>query len=725
MGGFVCLAATRGCRVRNILLAGALALAVLATPLAGSALAATSVVARDSGLTAPGGMALTPATEPGGPSGIWVADELYGVCRIAPTPDSDAGNAGTRNGRLVLDTFCAPEPPDPPLGAPPLDPAAAERPSGAFQIAFDRAGCALAADRCNFYVAEGTSGGSGVWRMHWDATTGTIDSALKIYDDPAGDRVMGIALTPGGDVDFSTKRTAIIRRLVEPASAGKLSYRNPPVYGQSQAPGVASLAHLGAALYLADAGTVTKIADPRPTGSTTAVPVAGAPTGVSAVAADPAKGIVYAGTNTGALNDAVHAVTDSGSAEYDTGFANVTAIALDADGAIFTADDAAAAAGVVNSSDQARIFHTPANYETYPRVALVATPPSPTKGTAPEALTIGFRSRAGVAFECRFGQKTLADTQCGDDGAGNGEFAPGALVDGTYQFTVRAVDAATGAGPVVRFGFTVDNTGPVLRLDPNAPSVAVGGAIRFAFSSEIGTAFECRLDSDPFQPCGSPKGYAGLALGSHRLEVTGTDAAGNAAAEPIVWTFTSVPAPAVPVTPAPEQTPGGGAAAPAAAAALIPAAPATVGATATTAPAPAGPAALAAPIVVQASPRVPRQDIGVPCVAVSPLRERARLSLSGIEAMIRFRAPSQARYAKFTLRRSSSRRRGARVVETVGYASVRAAGARHTTRIALTRSQRRQVRSGHLRLAVAYGTCRTQVGEWEWLTTSTQGGSHR
>ncbi|MEA2226740.1 MAG: hypothetical protein QOF04_370, partial [Solirubrobacteraceae bacterium] len=48
-----------------------------------------------------------------------------------------------------------------------------------------------------------------------------------------------------------------------------------------------------------------------------------------------------------------------------------------------------------------------------------------------------------------------------------------------------------------------------------------------------------------------------------------------------------------------------------------------------------------------------------------------------------------------------------------------------TARVALTRSQRRQVRAGHLRLAVAYGTCRTQVGQWDLLTNSTQGGSRR
>jgi hypothetical protein len=90
-------------------------------------------------------------------------------------------------------------------------------------------------------------------------------------------------------------------------------------------------------------------------------------------------------------------------------------------------------------------------------------------------------------------------------------------------------------------------------------------------------------------------------------------------------------------------------------------------------------------------------------------------------AVVKFRAPGQARYAKFTLRRGSR----AKVVETLGYAPVRTAGAAHTTRIPLTRSQRSAVRAGRFRLAVAYGTCRTQVGRWAELTNADRKGTNR
>jgi hypothetical protein len=64
-------------------------------------------------------------------------------------------------------------------------------------------------------------------------------------------------------------------------------------------------------------------------------------------------------------------------------------------------------------------------------------------------------------------------------------------------------------------------------------------------------------------------------------------------------------------------------------------------------------------------------------------------------------------------------------VETLGYAAVRAAGSRHAIRISLTEGQRRAVRAGRVSLAIAYGTCRTLVGQWEWLQTTNQKGSQR
>jgi hypothetical protein len=346
-----------------------------------------------------------------------------------------------------------------------------------------------------------------------------------------------------------------------------------------------------------------------------------------------------------------------------------------------------------------------------PRVTLTATPNAFAGSGAPADVAIRFQSRPGVTFTCSWaaGAEPLSARTCPADAQGAGSFTPPeTLAEGTYHFTVQA-GIGTDTGPVTRFDFTVDTTAPTVSMAPDASTTAVGGAIRLAFSaSEVGVVFECRLDQGPLELCSSPKSYAGRSLGTHTFEVRATDAAGNIGTL-TPWTFTSVASPAPPAEPAAPVTP----------------APSDPAAAASPAPAPAaGPQAAAArsvPVAVQATVRPPRQDISVPCVAISPSRERARFSLSGSMAVVRFRAPGQARYAKFTLRRGSR----APVVETLGYAPVRTAGVAHTARIPLTRSQRSSLRTGHIRLAVAYGTCRTQVGRWATLTNSHQKGSRR
>jgi hypothetical protein len=691
--------------------------AVLTLPFAAGASAAplaTELVPSGNGLTAPPGVAVTPD------GARWVSDALYGLCQVADTSAPEPA----QHGRLVLTAYCEPHPaavPHPPAGAP--EPPAPEptKPTGTGQIAFDAAGCQPGITppndmtKCNFYVAEGTSGGSGVWRMHWNPETRAIDAATKLYIDVSDLRVTGLSLTPEGHVDFSTKRDTFIRRLEGPAAAAKGSYLTPPSVGFSQVAGVGALAHVGQALYLAEGAQLTRIAVPSSTGSGggTAQPVPGLPTGliVTAVAGDAAEGVLYAGTNSDKLEDSVYAVPVDGSAvaQYDVGFVNVTSLSTGPLGELYIADDPAAGAGVVNSADQGRLFLKGRGSLNPPRVTLTAAPNPFSASGAPADTTIRFQSRPGATFACWFasGADPLKSVPCTADMQGAGEFIPsGVLAEGTYHFTVQA-STTTDTGPLTRYDFTVDTTAPKVAMAPDAPVTAVGGAIRLGFSAgEVGVVFDCRLDGGLLEPCSSPKSYAGRSLGKHTFEVRATDAAGNAG--PLTpWSFTSVAPPPLPAAPAPAVPVDSGTSAPP-----------------VTAPTPGAPAAKAAAIQVLATVRAPRQDIDVACVAVSPSRERARLSLSGSLAVIRFRAPGQARYAKFTLRRGSGRAR-ASVVETLGYAAIRNAGAEHTTRIPLTRGQRGSLRAGRIQLTVAYGTCRTQVGRWASLRTSDLKGSQR
>jgi len=60
--------------------------------------------------------------------------------------------------------------------------------------------------------------------------------------------------------------------------------------------------------------------------------------------------------------------------------------------------------------------------------------------------------------------------------------------------------------------------------------------IRFT-SNEPGNSFRCKLDANPYLPCGSPKTYRNLDEGKHKIKVQASDAAGNVDKSPAVRRF--------------------------------------------------------------------------------------------------------------------------------------------------------------------------------------------
>ena len=675
MGGYISLAATRGCRATHALIVAALAAALFAM-LAGSASAQPAAARVDApGMTTPAGVAITPDGD------VWVSDALYGLCHVSPSG-------------LDRDEICAPEPVEPP--APPVPEGTVEppppetRPGGTGQIAFDAA-------TENFYVAEGTSGGSGVWRMHWDAATRRIDvaSVTKIFSST--NRVQGLALTGSGDVVFSDKESNTISRLTNPATAPELA----PNAGFSIGQGSASLAAIGETIYIADGGEVTKLESP---GTGIAVPVAGqlAPvegvdTGVSAVAADPARGVVYAGTATPGLTDSVLSFQNDlmSPAAYDRGYTNILAMTVGPAGALYIAQDPnGALSPSTDPTGQAELYRKAFGPLVAPEVVLTDKPSAATQDTTPAFAFKALNGTDTTQFECRL-DDALVD--CATTGT-TGTYAVPAdapLAEGRHAFSVRATNVpgatADDWGATNTHAFRVDHTAPTVTIDDPSSHTAAGGKLRLYFSAdEAGVAFTCSVDDKPAAGCDAPRDFT-LAAGEHTITVRATDDALNTSA-PTTWNVTATPAPAAPAGPGPQFR------------RVV------------------DPPALRDPIAVTPQPRVPRIEIGVPCVEVSPSRAAARFSLSGHDAIVRFRAPAAARYAKFTLRRASAGRHRASVVETLAYAKVSRAGAAYTTRIALTRGQRRLVRAGATRLAVAYGTCRTQVGQFQWITSGTTEG---
>lgn len=156
------------------------------------------------------------------------------------------------------------------------------------------------------------------------------------------------------------------------------------------------------------------------------------------------------------------------------------------------------------------------------------TPPETTIDSGPEGavrsgdVSFAFSSsEPRSSFECRL-----------DGEAFSACFSPkgySGLPEGSHSFEVRAIDEAGNPDPTpAQRSFSVDQTPPETTIDSGPAGTVSGGDVSFAFSSnEAGSSFECRLDGQSFSACSSPKGYSGLAEGSHTFRVRALDAAGN------------------------------------------------------------------------------------------------------------------------------------------------------------------------------------------------------
>jgi hypothetical protein len=108
---------------------------------------------------------------------------------------------------------------------------------------------------------------------------------------------------------------------------------------------------------------------------------------------------------------------------------------------------------------------------------------------------------------------------------------------GTAEVTVRVSDGSLEAADA--FTLTVrDLTAPDTILDSGPSNVTSNKSASFAFSSEAGALFRCRLDGGAFEPCASPENYSGLSEGEHTFRVRAIDTAGNVDPTPISHTWT-------------------------------------------------------------------------------------------------------------------------------------------------------------------------------------------
>ena len=108
-----------------------------------------------------------------------------------------------------------------------------------------------------------------------------------------------------------------------------------------------------------------------------------------------------------------------------------------------------------------------------------------------------------------------------DDCGSSGSHLTPALADGTWTLEVRGRDAG-GAGPSSTRDWTVTSV-PVVQWIVEPSGSYSGRVVSATFSASGASGYECRLDSEPFSPCGSGRdGFwtsSQLPVGSHTLQV--------------------------------------------------------------------------------------------------------------------------------------------------------------------------------------------------------------
>jgi hypothetical protein len=200
------------------------------------------------------------------------------------------------------------------------------------------------------------------------------------------------------------------------------------------------------------------------------------------------------------------------------------------------------------AGNAAEASHTWVLETTLPIVLLAQTPPNPSN-TASATFTFQ-PSKPGATVECKLDGGQFAP--CGEptaDGKLRVDYA--GLGDGSHAFAARASDAAGNTGPQTLYTWTVDTAGPPTAITERPADPTNGRSATFAFASEAGATFQCRLDEGPFASCAPPHAYAGLGDGRHTFVVRAVDTLGNVGPEAVhAWTIETT-APAVAITAGP------------------------------------------------------------------------------------------------------------------------------------------------------------------------------
>jgi hypothetical protein len=169
---------------------------------------------------------------------------------------------------------------------------------------------------------------------------------------------------------------------------------------------------------------------------------------------------------------------------------------------------------------------------------IVLGPESP---VASSSATFQFEASVpGATFTCRIETEAVF-TACSSP-----KFYSG-LADGPHTFQVRAAVGEVAEAAPAEWSWSIDTTGPGTTL-ASTPAATQSEAPSFAFTSELGASFDCRLDGASFAACTSPKSYPAQTVGSHTFQVRARDALANIG-PPESFTWTQAPETAITFAP--------------------------------------------------------------------------------------------------------------------------------------------------------------------------------
>jgi hypothetical protein len=175
--------------------------------------------------------------------------------------------------------------------------------------------------------------------------------------------------------------------------------------------------------------------------------------------------------------------------------------------------------------------------ETTPPVASITSGPSQGGFTKDPTPTFSFASNEpGSTFACRFDAGSF--TACSSPLTRSSPHS-----DGAHTFYDKAIDAPGNESAVVTRSFTLDTVAPQTTITAGPSGSTTDRTPTFTFtSSEPGSTFRCRFDSQAFAACSGPGAShtpsSPLSLGSHTFYVRATDKAKNPDLTPAKRTFT-------------------------------------------------------------------------------------------------------------------------------------------------------------------------------------------